>query len=67
MGFAANSLVLKKNISNYIRQTCAVVMSPKKDERHFMIVKPLHIPQAFFRKFVNELKKVVDRVESQPG
>jgi len=61
IGFNSNSRVLKKVIAKFIQQTCDVVMSPKRDEEHFMRVKPLHMPHELFIKLGDELKQVVDR------
>ncbi len=61
LGFAANSLVLKRNIALHIQSTCNAVVSDEKDDSYFMRVKPIRAPQAFFLQMAAELKKVVDR------
>ncbi len=61
LGFAADSITLKQNVAQFIQATSEVVMSDKRDNRHFMMIKPLDLPQTLFEKMLGEMKTVVDR------
>lgn len=61
LGFAANSRVLKKNIGQFLQQSCDAVLSDEPDECSFMRIKPLNLPLELFQQMEFELKKIVDR------
>lgn len=74
LGFASDSLVLKQQLVTAIQQTCEAVMTPKTAEnnesRHFLSVKPLHLPTELYDKLLEELCACLDRFaklsEQQP-
>lgn len=61
LGFAADSITLKKEVDRFIKATSEVVMSDKRDKQHFMMIKPMNLAQPLFEKMVGEIRTVVDR------
>ncbi|WP_417657519.1 helix-turn-helix domain-containing protein [Pseudidiomarina aestuarii] len=61
LGFAPDSLVLRRSIAEHVQRASAHLLQPERDARELLLLKPLHLPPKAHQQLCEDIIALVDK------